>query len=169
MTQRSLLMVLAMAVIITGVNGCGSKTSTATSPTKKPGFDIAVQDLDGKAVRVSDHLGRVVMVNFWAIWCGPCRSEMPDLNSVYRQYRERGLVVLAVNVSEESSAIKSYAEQQGLVLPLLRDVGNAAGRALKIDAIPTTFFVDRDGQLRRKTVGAMRKQYMVEQVEALLK
>jgi cytochrome c biogenesis protein CcmG, thiol:disulfide interchange protein DsbE len=169
MSHKSLVLALAAAVIISGVNGCGSKTPTAPSPTKKPGFDIAVQDLDGKAVKVSDHLGKVVLVNFWAIWCGPCRSEMPDLDAVYRQYRDQGLVVLAVNVSEESSAIKSYAEQQGLILPMFRDVGNAAGKALKIDALPTTFFVDREGQLRRKTVGAMRKTFMVEQVEALLK
>jgi len=169
MTQKKLLLALAIAVIMTTVHGCGSKTPAATSATKKPGFDFAVQDLDGKAVRVSDHLGKAVVVNFWAIWCGPCRSEMPDLNAVYRQYRDKGLVVLAVNVSEDSAAIKSYAQQQGLVLPMLRDAGNAVGRALSIDALPTTFFIDREGQLRHKTIGAMRREYMVEQVEALLK
>ncbi len=168
MTHKSLLLALAILVIGSTISGCNSGTPTATSPTKKPGFDFAVEDLDGKAVRVSDHLGKAVVVNFWAIWCGPCRSEMPDLNAVYRQYRDKGVVVLAVNVTEDSAAIKSYAQQQGLVLPILRDVGNAVGRALKIDALPTTFFIDREGQLRRKTIGAMRREFMVEQIEALL-
>jgi thiol-disulfide isomerase/thioredoxin len=169
MIHKSLLLALVMAVIMSTVLGCSSKTPTATTATKKPGFDFTVEDLDGRTVRVSDYLGKTVLVNFWAIWCGPCRSEMPDLNAVYRQYRDRGVVVLAVNVTEDSSAIKSFAQQQGLALPMLRDVGNVVGRALRIDALPTTFFIDREGQLRRKTIGAMRREFMVEQVEALLK
>jgi len=161
MTSKLLACALVIPLIVFTLVACGSNSPTATP--QPAGFELLVEDLDGNPVRVSDYRGKVVVVNFWAIWCPPCRVEMPDLDAVYRQYRDRGVVILAVNVSESSADIQAFAQKLGLSLLMLRP-----SVTYRIEALPTTFFIDRQGQVRRRQVGAMSKSFMVQQVEALL-
>ncbi len=108
------------------------------------------------------------MINFWAIWCAPCRAEMADLDAVYRQYRDKGVVILAVNVAENSSDISTFATNMGLTLPIFRDSQQRITKAYNINALPTTFFIDRQGQMRRRQIGMMSRDFMVQQIESLL-
>jgi len=93
---------------------------------------------------------------------------MPDLEAVYRQYRDQGMIVLAVNTSEGSADIIAYAQKLGLTFPILRDSQHRAINEYNIQALPTTFFIDRQGQVRRRQVGAMSKSFIVQQVKPLL-
>jgi len=168
MSHGKLLRALSATLIVVLLAGCTSRTPATPTPTT-PGFEISVEDLNGKPVKLSAYRGKVVVVNFWAIWCGPCRAELPDLNDTYEQYHDKEVVILAVNISESASDIKSFAAQNNLTLPMMRDVDNKESRVNQIEAIPTTLFVDRQGQVRKRQVGMMTKDFMVQQIEALLR
>jgi thiol-disulfide isomerase/thioredoxin len=118
--------------------------------------------------KLNQYRGKIVLLNFWAIWCKYCIQEMPDLEAVYRQYRDQGVVVLAVNVTEDEAAILDYAKKSGLTFPMLRDTDQLASKAYKVQAFPTTVFMDRQGKVRYTQIGAMKKSFMVQQIEALL-
>lgn len=117
--------------------------------------DFTLQTSDGDSVRLSDLRGRPVVINLWASWCAPCRAEMPALEAVYQEYRNRGLVVLAVNATNQDSpaAAVRFAEDHQLSFPILLDIEGEASRAYQLRALPSTFFIDADGIIREVVVG----------------
>jgi thiol-disulfide isomerase/thioredoxin len=114
-------------------------------------FDLA--DLAGRRVRLRDLRGQVVLVNFWATWCGPCREEMPALATLARELGPRGLAVLGVNYQEPRAKVEAFAREQGLTFPILLDENGAAGAAAQVFALPTTLVVDRRGRLVGTVLG----------------
>jgi thiol-disulfide isomerase/thioredoxin len=103
---------------------------------------------DGGSVRLKEHRGEVVLLNFWASWCGPCRDEMPLLNRLYQRYRHAGFVVLGVNVDEEPGKAAQMAKRLGVTYPVLFDNEKQVSRLYDLRAMPSTVFVDRDGKVR---------------------
>ena len=110
--------------------------------------------LTGETVSLSSLRGQPVVLNFWATWCGPCVNEMPFLEQVYQRWRPKGLVLLAINIRERTSAVKDFMQQQRLSLPVLLDIRGDVADKYNIDAIPTTFFIDGNGIIRDKRIGA---------------
>jgi len=111
----------------------------------------------GKRLTLGDFRGRVVLLNIWATWCGPCRSEMPSLDRLQAQHRHDGLAVLTVSVDSDGSlAVRRFFEQSGIrnLTPYL-DADNATARAFGAHAIPTTLLIGRDGKVIGSIVGAM--------------
>ena len=103
---------------------------------------------------LSSFRGHVVVVNFWATWCAPCRAELPSLDRLHRALGRDGLVVLAVSVDERGADVAGFVKQRGLSLPVLRDVGGLqAARELSVEGYPTTFVVDAAGRLRARYLG----------------
>jgi peroxiredoxin len=117
-----------------------------------PAFELT--DIEGNVVRSDDLRGKVVLVNFWATWCGPCISEIPMLNEVYRTYRDRGFELLGVaSQSGDAATIARFAERVGIEYPVLIGTNEVVSQ-YRIFAFPTDFLIDRDGRIRERIVGA---------------
>lgn len=122
-------------------------------------------------MQLSDHRGRVVILNLWTSWCGPCRAEMPALQRVYAANRDRGLEVLAVNstIQDAESDVAAFVHDLGLTFPVLLDRDGAVSRRYLLRALPTTFFIGRDGTIRSVVVsGPMSEALIQSKVDSLL-
>lgn len=110
--------------------------------------DFTLKSLDGDNLRLAEQRGQVVMINFWASWCGPCRQEMPLLNDLYQRYGKAGFTILGVNVENDLEAAKKLLKDIPVSFPILFDDHSTVSRLYDIDAMPTTVMVDRDGKVR---------------------
>ncbi len=137
----------------------------------QPAPDFTLRDLSGNPHTLSDHRGRVVVINFWATWCPPCRVEMPALQDTYETYRDQGVVVLAVNLTQvdELDAIEPYRQELGLTFPILLDSASEVSNGLyRVLGIPTSVFVDRDGVVQEVFVGAIPLEELDTKIRNLL-
>ena len=117
-----------------------------------PAPDFELTDLSGKRVRLTDFRGRVVVLNFWATWCGPCRTEMPVFEEFYKQYAP-DLMVLGINLEETSQEILGFSGPLGITYPILLDPEGLATRIYQVIQLPNTFFVDRLGIIQFRHIG----------------
>jgi thiol-disulfide isomerase/thioredoxin len=116
--------------------------------------DFAAQNLQGKPVRFAAYRGKVVLLNFWATWCPPCRKEMPSMERLHRAYRERGLVVLAVSQDEAPlEDVRRFAVALGLTFPVWHDRDREAARHYSLPGVPTSYLIAADGQLAWRVLG----------------
>ncbi|HEU4459174.1 MAG TPA: TlpA disulfide reductase family protein [Methylibium sp.] len=113
-----------------------------------PAPDFTLRTMDGRNLRLQEQRGRVVMINFWATWCGPCRQEMPHLAKLYDKYRGSGFELLAVNVDEEQPKAIGLAQKLGLKFPVLFDGDKKVSGLYDLKAMPSTVLIDRDGRVR---------------------
>jgi len=111
-----------------------------------PGFTLVSRD--GGQVVLEDLAGQVVMVNFWATWCGPCRQEMPHLEALYQRYSELGFTLLGVNVEEDASGADRFLAETPVSFPILFDPENEVSALYEVVAMPSTVLIDRNGNLR---------------------
>jgi thiol-disulfide isomerase/thioredoxin len=116
--------------------------------------DFELQDLAGRKVKLSGLKGRVVFLNFWATWCGPCRAEMPSMQRLYQKLKAEGLEVLAVDLREDKGAVQAFAKELGLSFPILLDSDGRVGSAYNAFSIPTTYLLDREGFIFARAVGS---------------
>jgi thiol-disulfide isomerase/thioredoxin len=114
---------------------------------------LVLQDLDGRAHRLEDYRGKVVLVNFWATWCDPCRAEMPALNQLRASLAGRPFAVLAVNLAESESRIRRFMEQVPLEFTVLLDRDSAVAKAWKARVLPVSFVLDAGGRIRYSALG----------------
>ena len=121
--------------------------------------DFALTTLTGESVRLSELKGRVVAVNFWATWCGPCRLEMPLLQSYADRYPQ-DLTVLAVNDAEPIEKVQPYVDDLGLSFPILLDEKELVTRLYRVRGFPTTIFIDRDGKIRYQHLGLLMEDQL---------
>jgi peroxiredoxin len=124
---------------------CGSSAAITPSASAP---DFTLPSLGGPNLRLQEQRGRVVMVNFWASWCGPCRVEMPHLARLYDKYRSSGFVVLGVNIDEDPRKAASLAGQLGMRFPVLLDTEKKVSRMYDLSMMPSTILIDRDGRVR---------------------
>ncbi|HEY65307.1 MAG TPA: TlpA family protein disulfide reductase [Caldilineae bacterium] len=131
--------------------------------------DFTLNNLDGDPVSLSDYQGQVVILNFWATWCPPCREEMPTLEEVYRDRVRDGLVVLGVNQMEPADRVREFLESLNLTFPVVLDTRGEVARLYRVRAYPTTYFIDRGGVIRDMVIGGpMSEALLRSKVEALL-
>lgn len=143
---------------------------TSSPPPKvgKPATDFTAQTADGQTVHLSDFAGRPVWITFWASWCPPCRAENSDIQATYAAHQDSGLVVLAVNLGEDSNTVRQYAGRVGLTFPIAIDPPTQIASIYRIVGIPTHFFVDANGVLVEQRIGGMSKKMMEQKVTQLL-
>jgi len=150
-------------------------TNGAPPPSPREGFsapDFTLDLLGGGQVRLADLRGKVVMVNFWATWCPPCRAEMPAIEKIYRAYKDLGLEVLAVNTTDQDSesAAADFIEEFGLTFPVPLDRTGAVSASYILRGLPSTYFIDRKGVIRAVVVGGPMSEALIQsKVEELLK
>ena len=113
--------------------------------------DFTLTDLDGKSWNLKDLKGKVVLLNFWATWCPPCRKEMPDLEMLYRRFGAQGLIIIGID-DEETETVKPFIAQQGITYPVLLDPGRKVNTLFRIEGIPKTFVYDRDGKIVAQSI-----------------
>jgi len=118
--------------------------------------DFTLADLQGKSWTLGDLRGKVVLVNFWATWCQPCRKEMPDLDVLYKRFKDQGLVILAID-DEDVTKIKPFLTERPVTYPVLLDTGRKVNDLFRIDSIPKSFVYDREGKLVAQSID-MRTQ-----------
>jgi peroxiredoxin len=110
--------------------------------------DFTLRTMNGPNMRLAEQRGRVVMVNFWATWCGPCRQEMPQLDRLYQKYKSSGFVLLGVNVDEDVLKATDVAAKLGVSFPVLLDTDKAVSKLYDLSTMPSTVLIDRDGKVR---------------------
>ena len=115
---------------------------------KGPAPNFTLKSLGGKNLKLSEMTGNVVLINFWASWCAPCREEMPLLNALHKKYQPLGFTVLGVNVEEELDGARRFLKNVPVDFPILLDNTNKVSKQYKVVAMPTTVVVDRDGNMR---------------------
>lgn len=171
------LLVMAALIVVGGwiLYSRVPTTSDATSARAAPrtGFDApALQTTtpNGEPVRLDALRGKVVALNFWATWCGPCRAEMPALQAVYEKHKSDGLVVLGVNQLEDVDTINDFLREVHVQFPIGLDEHGLINKAYQVRALPTIFFVDRRGVIRDVVYGGPMDAALLEsKVAALLK
>ena len=110
--------------------------------------DFTLEALSGGNLRLQEHRGEVVLINFWASWCGPCRQEMPILDRIHQRYQDAGFSVLGVNVEGKRKPAEKIAKKSKVTFPVLIDAGQEVSKAYELEAMPTTVVVDRNGTVR---------------------
>ncbi len=122
--------------------------------------DFTLADLEGNQLRLSDLRGKVVFINFWATWCPPCRAEMPEIEAIHQEYKTEGVVVIGVDILETASDVRQFVKQGGYNWTFVLDTTGEVTASYNIAAIPTSFFIDREGIIRAVNIGAMTKRAM---------
>lgn len=152
-----ILLVSALIVFTGCVSG---STSDLSIGSRAPDFELF--DLEGEIHKLSDYKGQPVVLNFWATWCGPCRAEMPHLEEVYKEWKDNGLTFFAVNVGESSTDVTSFLDYFGFNMPVLLDGARTVSRKYGVSGIPTTYFIDEDGIIQNRIIGAFPDKETLE-------
>jgi thiol-disulfide isomerase/thioredoxin len=144
----------------------GYKMNPVSPPLAAP--DFTLPDLDGEARSLAEFRGKVVMLNFWATWCPPCRREMPSMQRLYEKYGERGLVVVAVNQFEDPDLVFEFTGRLSLepTFPILFDRESRVSEQYKVKGLPTTYLLDREGRIHYRAIGG--REFDHPEVEALI-
>jgi len=139
MQHAMLAAILAISTVLTPV-------ARAAAPAPAPDFTLPARD--GGNVRLSDLRGQVVMINFWATWCGPCRQEMPLLQQIQAKYEPLGFTLVGINVEPDSAAAITWLKQVSVSFPILFDQKNVVAEQFGVQGMPSSVFVDRAGNVR---------------------
>jgi peroxiredoxin len=161
-----------LGVLLAAMPGLFAASSLASSGLAgQPAPDFVLKSASGTNLRLSEYRGNVVMINFWATWCGPCRQEMPLLNDLYSRYGRVGFSLLGVNIDDDSRRAMDMAEELGVTFPVLFDERKEVSRLYQVEAMPVTVLVDRTGKVRHVHLGykpGYEEKYLTE-IRALLR
>lgn len=149
--RRLFLVILALTAAFS-LFSCSKSKNNAVFGNSAP--DFTLNDLNGNKVTLSSMKGRVVMVEFWATWCPPCKESIPELNKLYNKYKDKGFTVLAISVDKglDSAELAGFARDYSLTYPVLLDNGKASS-SYGVGSIPTSFMIDKNGRMVSKHMG----------------
>ena len=165
---KEIAVIILVPVVVLGLVMAGCSNDTFNLPPAEEvnvgnaAPDFQVSDLDGKPVSLSDFQGKPILINFWASWCRPCRTEMPYIQQVYEEWSDKGLVVLAINIGETPSETKEFMQDYELSFPVLLDIKRLVAQEYNVWSIPTTFFIDKNGIIQAKIIGAFPSKAAIE-------
>jgi peroxiredoxin len=174
LNPRSILLVAAMTMLM-ACSGSKAQSDSARASAKahndrKPAPDFTLTDSQGAKVKLADYRGKVVLLNFWATWCGPCQVEIPWFKEFEQQYKSKGFEVLGVSMDEDGwSAVKPYMTEHKLNYRILLGDDSVSQLYGGLDALPTTFIIDRDGRFAFPPhIGLVGKNEYSSEIESIL-
>ena len=146
-------------------------TSIGGLHTGAPAPQFQLASSSGKPLSLTDLKGRIVLVNFWASWCGPCRKEMPLLEQLNRQYRTKGVTLVGVNVEPDSAAATDWLKATPVSFPILFDVDSKVSKLYQVEGMPNTVILDRKGNVRyiHRGYSAGAENEYLDQIRALIR
>ncbi len=179
LTEKQFLRLAGAVLLISAVwiaisAGLPGGTANPGIPAPQAGFqapDFTLNTLDGSTITLSELHGQAVLVNVWASWCIPCRTEMPAMQAIYDQYASQGFTILAVNATSQDSASDAadFVNEYGFTFPILMDVDGAVSRLYQVSALPSSFFILPNGQIEEVVFGGpMAEALLRTRVERLL-
>ncbi len=160
---------LVLLAALFGFISSGSIASSGLAGQAAP--DFALKSATGDNLRLSEYRGEVVMINFWATWCGPCRQEMPHLEDLYNRYQRVGFNLLGVNIDDDSRRAMQMVRELGVTFPVLFDEKKEVSKLYSVEAMPVTLLLDRSGTVRHVHLGyqpGFEEKYLTE-IRALLR
>jgi peroxiredoxin len=164
--------IIALGAMWTWFNRLPEVAATPTLAQPHTGFaapNFALASTMAETFTLANLKGKVVLVNFWATWCPPCRAEMPAIDAAYRANKDAGFVVLAVDQMESAEVVNAFGAKYNLSFPLLLDRDGAINRQYLVSALPTSFFIDRRGVIRDMMIGgSMSREFIEGKVKTLL-
>ena len=131
---------------------------------RRQNLDFNLKDLQGKQWSLKDLRGKVVLVNFWATWCPPCRKEMPDMESLYRHFKSQGLVIMAIS-DEDASKVQPFIAAAKYTYPILLDPGRTVNQSFAVEGIPKSFLYNRDGKLVAEAIDRRTHRQFLEMLQ----
>jgi cytochrome c biogenesis protein CcmG, thiol:disulfide interchange protein DsbE len=179
MNDKLLFKALLFGALLAGIASVATFTMSdqekpRLAPVKEKGKRARMPEIDmmstsGQRWKLSEQKGRIVLVNFWATWCAPCRKETPDLVRLYAKYKGRGVTIAGISLDEDpAKVVPGFAAQYRIEYPLLAPGANSAW-ADSIESLPTSFLVDPNGRVARSYVGAVKEAELAANIEELLK
>lgn len=169
------ILILVAGLAWIGISAHPPETKADMVPAPQVGFlapDFTLKTPLGESFTLSDLRGHPVIINLWATWCPPCRAEMPAIQKLYDEYKEQGLMVLAINATnqDDAMAVAPFVDQYQLTFPILLDETGRVSRSYQLRSLPSSYFIGRDGVVRDVVIGGpMPEALLRAQVEALLK
>ncbi|MFH1826135.1 MAG: TlpA disulfide reductase family protein [bacterium] len=162
--RKTLIICLMIGLMASLSLAMGKAPKKSTQQFIPPNFTLV--DLNGGAHSLSEYRGKVVVLNFWATWCPPCRAEMPSMQKMFDTWSQDKYVMLAVNIAQPREDVLEFARQNKYTFPILLDIDSSVARLYQVRGIPATFIIGKDGQLVQKIVGA--REWMIEEIELML-
>jgi peroxiredoxin len=174
-----LIMIIILLMTLSILNGCskilpnskdivGSDNQASTSVSEKLD-DFTLNDLQGNEISLSDFTGKIIVLNFWATWCPPCKAEIPDFVETYNEFKNQDVVFLGVSIDDDINALEQFVSEYHIDYPVLIDnLTENVSASWNISAIPTTFFINTDGKIIDKWVGQIPKQQLVSILNELI-
>jgi peroxiredoxin len=184
--MRRLLPALLTLGVLLGVAGCSSDTdrspaeapqtsrqaqagtSYETNPVPAP--DLTLETMDGRQINLADQNGKVVLVNFWATWCAPCRKEIPDLINLYSEMKDEGLMIVGIAVDQEGAeVVEPYVQKQDINYPIVLDPDQSTEKHFDaMYGLPTTYVVNPEGKIVRRVLGVFPVEEMTPTLKNML-
>lgn len=159
------------------LSGCASQVSKGEPSVRRGGDaagrkaapDFELKDMNGKTIRLSDYRGQVVLLNFWATWCGPCKIEIPWFVEFQRTYKDRGFTVIGVSVDEDGwEAVRPFLASRQVNYPVVVSTVEVEQKYGGVEALPVSFLIDRDGRIANTHVGLVTKKTYEDEIRRLL-
>jgi len=157
-------------VQVDGSGAVADRGAPVCKAESKANLDFTVKDMNGSSVRLADYKGKVILINFWATWCPPCKTEIPGFIELYDRYKDRGLVILGVSGDDDAETLRSFAAEWKMNYPLLvgRDEDKLLDAYGPLYGYPTSFIIGRDGSVCGRHVGPATKEEFEREIQALL-
>jgi len=160
-------LLLAMALLVGTCSGPGEAVPQGMEEGSQA-RDFSLHDLADEEVSLSDYQGKVVLINFWATWCPPCRAEIPDLEAAYREHQDDDFVVLGISIEDPPEAVRAFVDEYGVTYPVLLDSEGKMVSIYRAAGLPTSVFVDPRGVIRVRHVGYLSDAQMDQYLQSLL-
>jgi len=158
--MKTLASAVSLLIVLSGLLGMAARPPLVGGPAP----EIVLKDLQGRDVKLSDLRGKVVLVNFWATWCKPCKEEMPAMQASYDKLRDKGFVVLAVNELEDTARVAEHIRTHGHTFEVVMDHNNQVANVYGVVGLPASFLIDPQGIVRERIAGSLLTESRIEEM-----